>query len=151
FADQFTAKMQKVAQLKHPNIAQIYQIGVTPNKRPYIARDLVEGITLRERLIQLSQQSTPANTLYALKIVHQLAEALELAERLDLYHYYLSPETVQLTQDGTVVLVDLGLPAVENGMAAKVTLPLEDEAYIAPEQKQGKAIDSRSQIYSMTV
>ncbi len=151
FADQFTAKMQKVAQLKHPNIAQIYQIGVTPNKRPYIARDLVEGITLRERLIQLSQQSTPANTLYALKIVHQLAEALELAERLDLYHYYLSPETVQLKQDGTVVLVDLGIPAVENGMAAKVTLPLEDEAYIAPEQKQGKAIDSRSQIYSMTV
>lgn len=88
-----------------------------------MARDLVEGITLRERLIQLSQQSTPANTIYALKIVRQLAEALELAERLDLYHYYLSPETVQLKQDGTVVLVDLGVPAVENGVAAKVTLP----------------------------
>jgi serine/threonine protein kinase len=151
FADLFVAKMTKVAQLKHPNIAQIYQIGLTPNKRPYVARDLVEGITLRERLIQLSQQSTPANTIYALKIVRQLAEALELAERLDLYHYYLSPETVQLKQDGTVVLVDLGVPAVENGMAAKVTLPLEDEAYIAPEQKQGKPIDSRSQIYSMAV
>lgn len=151
FAEQFVTKMTKVAQLKHPNIAQIYQIGLTPNDRPYVARDLIEGITLRERLIQLSQQPTPANSIYALKIVRQLAEALELAERLDLYHYYLSPETVQLKQDGTVVLVDLGVPAVENGMAAKVALPLEDGAYIAPEQQQGKAINSRSQIYSMAV
>ena len=85
FVEQFIDKMNKVAQLKHPNIAQVHQIGLTPNQRPYIARDLVDGITLRERLSQLSQQTTPANNIYALKIVRQLAEALELAERLDLF------------------------------------------------------------------
>lgn len=151
FAEQFVTKMTKVAQLKHPNIAQVYQIGLTPNQRPYVARDLIEGITLRERLVQLSQQPTPANSIYALKIVRQLAEALELAERLDLYHYYLSPDIIQLKQDGTVILVDLGVPAVENGMVAKVALPQDDGAYVAPEQQQGKSIDSRSQIYSMAV
>ncbi|MBK8901374.1 MAG: protein kinase [Anaerolineaceae bacterium] len=153
FAEQFVAKMNKVAKLKHPNIAQVYQIGVTPNDRPYIARDLVEGITLRERLIQLSQQSSPANTIYALKIVRQMAEALELAERLELYHYYLSPDTIQLKQDGTVVVVDLGVPMVENGMVAKMAhaLDADNHAYVAPEQHQGKPINSRSQIYSMSV
>lgn len=148
FVEQFIDKMHKVAQLKHPNIAQVYQIGLTPNDRPYFARDLVDGITLRERLGQLSQQSTPANSIYALKIIQQLAEALELAERLDLFHYHLAPENIMLKQDGTVVLVDLGIPAAENGMAKKLASTFHT-AYLAPEQRQGKPIDSRSQIYSL--
>lgn len=150
FVDQFIEKMNKVSQIKHPNIAQVYQIGVTPNNRPYVARDLVEGITLRERLQQLSQQTTPANSIYALKIIRQLAEALELAERLDLYHYYLSPDNIQLKQDGTVVLVDLGIPALENGTAVKAEIA-PNSPYIAPEVQQGKPVDSRSQVYSLGV
>ncbi|MCA9917472.1 MAG: protein kinase [Anaerolineales bacterium] len=150
FVEQFIEKMNKVSQIKHPNIAQVYQIGVTPNKRPYIARDFVDGIPLRERLRQLSEQGTPANSIYALKIIRQLAEALELAERLDLYHYYLSPDNIQLKQDGNVVLVDLGVPALENGSAVKTDFATS-QAYIAPEIQQGKAVDSRSQIYSLGV
>lgn len=150
FVDQFIEKMNKVSQIKHPNIAQVYQIGLTPNNRPYVARDLVDGITLRERLEQLAQQTTPANSIYALKIIRQLAEALELAERLDLYHYYLSPDNIQLKQDGTVVLVDLGIPALENGTAVKVDFS-PNSPYIAPEIQQGKSVDSRSQIYSLGV
>ena len=148
FVEQFIDKMNKVAQLKHPNIAQVYQIGLTSNDRPYIARDLVDGITLSERLTQLSQQSAPANSIYALKIVRQLAEALELAERLELYHYHLAPDNIMLKQDGTVVLVDLGVPATENGSAAQFSL---NASYVAPEQLQGKTVDSRSQIYSLGV
>ncbi len=150
FVEQFIAKMNKVAQLKHPNIAQVHQIGLTPNARPYIARDLIEGITLQERLAQLAQQPSSSNSIYALKIISQLAEALELAERLDLYHYHLSPDNIQLKQDGTVVLVDLGIPAAENGTAVKLASH-QKASYIAPEQHQGKPIDSRSQIYSMGV
>ncbi|MAT98164.1 MAG: hypothetical protein CL608_13550 [Anaerolineaceae bacterium] len=150
FVEQFIEKMNKVAQLKHPNIAQVYQIGVTANNRPYIARDLVEGTTLRERLRQLNQQGTPANSIYALKIIRQLAEALELAERLDLFHYHLSPDNIMLKQDGTVVLVDLGVPAAENGMAAYFSAN-NNMPYMAPEQVHGKSADSRSQIYSLGV
>jgi serine/threonine protein kinase len=150
YIEQFIEKMNKVAQLKHPNIAQVYQIGLTANNRPYIARDLVEGNTLRERLRQLNEQGTPANSIYALKIIRQLAEALELAERLDLYHHHLSPDNIMLKQDGTVVLVDLGIPAAENGMAAGFTAN-HHTPYMAPEQTQGKKVDSRSQIYSLSV
>ncbi len=150
FVEQFIEKMNKVAQLKHPNIAQVYQIGLTANNRPYVARDLVEGITLRERLRQLNQQGTPANSIYALKIIRQLAEALELAERLELYHYHLTPDNIMLKQDGTVVLVDLGVPAAENGMAANFAAD-RHTPYMAPEQIQGKKVDSRSQIYALGV
>jgi serine/threonine protein kinase len=150
FVKQFIDKMNKVASLKHPNIAQVHQIGTTPNKRPYFAREIVEGITLSERLAQLSRQSTPANAIYALKIVQQLAEALELAERLDLFHYHLAPENIMLKQDGTVVLVDLGIPAAENGTATKLASTL-NTSYVAPEQLHGKPIDSRSQIFSLGI
>ena len=150
YVEQFISKMNKVSQIKHPNIAEVHQIGLTPNDRPYIARDLVEGITLRERLSQLAEQPTPVNSIYGLKIVRQLAEALELAERLDIYHYHLSPDNIMLKQDGTVVLVDLGIPAAENGTAVKLT-PHMDNAYMAPEQLQGKPVDSRGQIYALGV
>jgi serine/threonine-protein kinase len=150
FVEQFISKMHKVAQLKHPNIAQVHQIGYTPNNRPYFARDLVEGVKLSERLAQLSRQSTFANSIYALKIVQQLAEALELAERLDLFHYHLAPENIMLKQDGTVVLVDLGIPAAENGTATKLASTF-NTSYVAPEQLQGNPVDSRSQIYSLGV
>ena len=153
FVEQFIEKMNKVAQLKHPNIAQIYQIGITPANRPYVARDLVEGITLRERLRQLANQPSPANSIYALKIVRQLAEALELAERLDLYHHHLTPDNIMLKQDGTVVLVDLGIPATENGASASTSARhLSSTApYLAPEKQNGKPTDSRSQIYTLAV
>jgi serine/threonine protein kinase len=148
YIDQFIKKMNKVSQIKHPNIAQVHQIGVTPNNRPYVARDLVDGITLRERLNQLAQQSSSVNSIYALKIVRQMAEALELAERLDLHHYHLSPDIIQLKQDGTVVLVDLGIPAFENGTAVKATTT-KNSAYVAPERLQGKPVESRSQVYAL--
>lgn len=150
YVAQFIEKMNKVSQIKHPNIAQVHQIGLTPNDRPYIARDLVEGITLRERLAQLSRQPSPSNSIYALQIVRQLAEALELAERLDVYHYHLTPDNIMLKQDGTIVLVDLGIPAAENGMAVRLNEAQETD-YMAPEQLQGKLVDSRSQIYALGV
>lgn len=150
YVDQFIQKMNKVSQLKHPNIAEVFQIGITPNKRPYISRDLVEGTTLRERLDQLGEQNSPANSIYALQIIRQLAEALELAERLDLYHYHLSPDNIQLKKDGTVVLVDLGIPAIENGSAA-TSKGNANSPYKAPERQQGKPLDSRSQIYALGI
>lgn len=148
YVDQFIEKMNKVSQIKHPNIVQVHQIGITPNKRPYIARELINGITLRQRLAQLSEQTAPANSIYALQIVRQLAEALELAERLDLYHYHLSPDNIQLEQNGNVVLVDLGIPAIENGTAVKAKTDVHSP-YVAPEIQQGKPVDSRSQIYAL--
>ena len=96
YVDQFIEKMNKVSKIKHPNIAEVFQIGVTPNKRPYISRDLVEGTSLRNRLTQLSEQNSPANSIYALQIIRQLAEALELAERLNIFHYHLTPDNIKL-------------------------------------------------------
>ncbi len=149
YSQRFIEKQRKVAQIKHRNLAQVLQVGITPfNNRPYFAREYVESYPLKERLSQLAQQDDPVHTVYALKLVRQIAEALALAERLDIFHYDLQPKKVQLKMDGTVIITDLGIPRLKNITSNGHELD-QDVNYWSPEQIQGKAIDARSHVYSL--
>ncbi len=70
YREQFLAKMRQAAQLKHPNIVEIYQVGMTSQARPYVAHEFVEGYTLQERMMQLLNHGVPTNSLYALQLVN---------------------------------------------------------------------------------
>jgi serine/threonine-protein kinase len=152
FANRFLDQMQALAQLRHPHIAQIYQVGVTPWNRPYIAREHIDGLSLARRLKQLSQQESPVHPVYALKLVRQIAEALALAERLEIFHHDLRPENILLKMDDTAVLTELGVPRIDsqNGTSPS-NLQTNGLDYLSPEQLQGKSIDSRSHVYSLGV
>ena len=84
FAGRFVNRARAVTQLRHPNIAPIYHIGKTADGHPYVAQAYVDGIPLSQRLDELARRETQVNALYALKLVRQLADALVLAERLEL-------------------------------------------------------------------
>ncbi len=149
YSQRFIEKQRKVAQIKHRNLAQVLQVGITPfNNRPYFAREYVESYPLKERLSQLAQQDDPVHTVYALKLVRQIAEALALAERLDIFHYDLQPKKIRLKMDGTVVITDLGIPRLKNIIPNGHELD-QDVNYWSPEQIQGKSIDARSHVYSL--
>lgn len=151
YTDRFMLKMRQVAQFKHRHIAQVLQVGTTPfNNRPYFAREHFEAFTLRERLQQLKQQDSPVNSVYALKLVRQIAEALSLAEKLEIFHHDLQPEKVLLQLNGNVVLADLGIPRLKNiGNNGKNVY--QNPNYWSPEQIQGKTINGRSHVYSLGV
>ena len=149
YTQQFIEKQRKVAQIKHRNLAQVLQVGITPfNNRPYFAREFVESYPLKERLAQLAQQDEPVNPVYALKLVRQMAEALALAERLDIFHYDLQPAKIRLKQDGTVVITDLGVPRLKQMSPNGHDLD-QNVSYWSPEQIQDKPIDARSHVYSL--
>lgn len=152
-AAQFLNRAKALAQVRHPNIARVYQVDTTPEGLPYVAQAYFEGLSLAQRLEQLVERPTPVNSLYAIKIVRQLADALKLAERLALWHHDLQPENIRLKNvtlptDETVVLMDLFLPA---GKGA--TLPAErnggSAAFLSPEQRTGKDVTSSSHVYSL--
>ena len=152
----YIAKMEAVSHLKHPNIAPIYNIGTVTDNRPYIAREFIEGYQFSERLKQLEKQNSPANSLYALKMVRELADALALAESHHIYHHYLSPERLVLKYDGTLVLVDLGVPELAGGYKAYKSPTTnnpgyKNEFYLSPEQRNGKEINGRSHVYTLGV
>ncbi|MEM7331436.1 MAG: serine/threonine protein kinase [Chloroflexota bacterium] len=152
YASRFISKIQSVAQLNHPHIAQIFQVGIAPNERPYFAREYIEGITLKERFQELKNQDHPVHSIYALKLVRQITDALSLAERLDIFHHDLNPENILFQSDGKITLVDIGIPRVsktENDQfLGNITF---DTRYWSPEQVHGKPMDARSHVYSLGV
>jgi len=149
-------RARALSQVHHPNIAPVYHIGKTPDGAPYVAQAFIEGQLLSQRLEQLARRDSPVNTIYALKLVRQLADALGLAERLELSHHDLQPDNVllkdvALSTDETVVLIDLFIPAEK-----EVRVPADEAeaarlAYLSPEQRAGKDLTPASHIYSLGV
>lgn len=153
FARRFINRARSIAQIRHPNITPIYRVGRTPDNLPYVAQARIEGYSLAQRLAQLANQGAPVHSIYTLKLVRQLAEALLLAERLDMFHYELQPANVLLknvTQqtDDALVLCDLFIPlssdTIENADDKALT-------YLSPEQREGKEVDAASYVYSLGV
>jgi serine/threonine protein kinase/uncharacterized protein YraI len=151
YANRFIDKLKKVEQMKHRNIAQVLQVGITPfNNRPYFAREYIEAYPLKERLIRLAQQETLVHSVYALKIVRQIAAALALAERLDIFHHDLQPGKILLKPDGNIILSDLGVPRLKN-IAINGHGIDQEPGYWSPEQIQGKPLDARSHVFSLGI
>jgi serine/threonine-protein kinase len=155
FAAQFLSRSRAIAQIRHPNILRIYSVGHTEAEQPYVAQTALDAAPLSERLEQLAARPGSVNTIYALKLVRQLADALILATRLDLFHYDLRPQNVLLKNvalptDDVLVLTDLNIP-FERKVWAGDPDANELTAYLSPEQRAGKEIDAGSHVYSLGV
>ncbi|MCB8986184.1 MAG: serine/threonine protein kinase [Ardenticatenaceae bacterium] len=152
FVQRFRREAQTVAQLEHPNIIQVYGIGLTPNQQPYIAMPFIEGGSLRDTLELLSRRGELLPTTQALAIVRQMADALRVAHAAGIVHRDIKPSNILLRPDGTPVLVDLGIAAVQS--APKLTQTgtlIGTPNYMSPEQARGDRLDGRSDLYSLGV
>ena len=151
FAGRLVNRARAVTQLRHPNIAPIHHIGKTADGRPYVAQAHVDGIPLAQRLDELARRETQVNPLYALKLVRQLADALVLAERLELLHHDLQPDNVwlknvSLPSDESLVLLDLFIPTDRRPPPSD-----ERDAYRPPEQRAGREVVAAGHVYSLGV
>lgn len=157
FAERFRREAQMVAQLDHPNIVQVYAVGLTPaqfvgRQRPYIAMQYIEGGSLREKLEQLAERGKLLTTEQALNIIRQVALALRVAHKAQIIHRDLKPGNVLVQPDGTLVLVDLGIALA--GDSAKLTQTgaiIGTPHYMSPEQVREQPLDGRSDLYSLGI
>jgi serine/threonine protein kinase/TolB-like protein/Flp pilus assembly protein TadD len=160
----FRQEARAVLALNHPNIITIYEIGESSNSY-YIASEFIEGETLRQRLAQ--QQLTIDEVL---GIGIQVAMALESAHAAGIVHRDIKPENIMLREDGFardrfVKVLDFGLAKLTEPETAAadpeaLTIPITATSpgavigttgYMSPEQAEGDAIDSRSDIFSLGV
>ncbi len=152
FVARFRREARTVAQLNHPNIIQVYNIGLTGEGRPYIAMQYVDGGSLRDVLRELGQQGKLMPSAQALAIVRQMADALRVAHQAGIVHRDIKPNNILLRSDGMPMLVDLGIAAVQSGPKLTRTGSLIGTPhYMAPEQARGEPTDDRSDIYSLGV
>ncbi|HUA15381.1 MAG TPA: protein kinase [Verrucomicrobiae bacterium] len=149
----FEQEARAAAALNHPNILSIYDVGFE-GANPYIVSELLEGSTLRQRLLQ-----GPIPVREAADYSLQIAHGLTAAHERHIVHRDLKPENLFLTNEGRVKILDFGvaklhMPQDENrSMEALTTVTKSGAvvgtvAYMSPEQLRGKAVDHRSDIFS---
>jgi serine/threonine-protein kinase len=150
YLKRFEREAQAAASLVHANIVQIHEVGhVGPYH--YIAQEYVEGLNLREWI----SRNGPPDLVHALSVMRQAAAALAKAAEQGIVHRDIKPENIMLTRSGEVKVADFGLARfAREGDAVELTqagMTLGTPLYMSPEQVEGKALDTRSDIYSLGV
>ncbi|WP_420645049.1 protein kinase domain-containing protein [Candidatus Leptofilum sp.] len=152
FVARFRREAQTAAQLEHPNIVRVYAIGAAPTGQPYIAMQFVDGGDLQQVIQESKAKKQPLTAVQTLTTLRPMADALIVAHAAAVIHRDLKPSNILLRPDGTPIMVDLGIAAVQTG--AKLTNTgtlIGTPAYMSPEQARGLPVDGRSDLYSLGV
>ncbi|MGI1678289.1 MAG: SUMF1/EgtB/PvdO family nonheme iron enzyme [Cellvibrionaceae bacterium] len=146
FSERFQREANIVGQLSHPNIIAIYDIGCHQNLN-YIAMDYLPGGTIHDKM------KTGMTTEEVLKVIKEVAIALNVAHNKWFVHRDIKPENILFRADGTAVLTDFGVAKAVSS-SANVTnagTVVGTPYYMSPEQARGKALDRRSDLYSLGI
>src|SRR5262249_13388342 len=150
----FELEARAAAGLNHPNIVAIYDVGLHDGA-PYIVSELLEGQTLRGRLL-----SGPIPLRQVSDFARQIVQGLAAAHEKHIVHRDLKPENLFITRDGRVKILDFGIaklvvPEVDETRSVdmmttqtKAGAVLGTVAYMSPEQLRARTVDHRSDIFS---
>ncbi|MDE3033209.1 MAG: protein kinase [Acidobacteriota bacterium] len=157
FVTMFIDEAKLAAQLTHPNIAQIFDLGKAGSSY-YIAMEYVNGRDLRTLLKRVREYGMPFPEQVAAFVVMKVAAALDYAHRkrgfddreLKLVHRDISPQNILLSTEGAVKLVDFGIAKAASKASHTVAGALKGKLlYMSPEQATGQPLDNRSDLYSL--
>lgn len=143
----FQREASAIANLKHPNIALVYEFG-EHDGQPYMALEWVEGRTLMDLL----RDTGPLPPARAFALASQLAAGLDEAHRKGIVHRDLKPSNILIGPTDHVTLVDFGLAWIAAAPALTQTSSFfGTPRYTAPEHIRGEPVDGRADQYSFAV
>jgi predicted Ser/Thr protein kinase len=144
--DRFLQEYELIAELDHPNIVRIYDLGVGDD-HAHIAMEYLDGGELR------SKMNAGINEQTAVRYCLQIASALGEIHNVGILHRDLKPGNIMLRSDDSIVLIDFGL-----AKRMRMTMEISDSGeifgtpyYMSPEQGHGNGVDLRSDLYSLGV
>jgi len=151
FVRKFGRESQAAARLSHPNIVNIYDVGVEDegdNHIHYIVMEYIKGKTLKE----LIKEKGKIPTENALEYSCQIAEALQHAHANHIFHRDIKPHNIMITDDNRVKVTDFGIArAATSSTVTTTSNVLGSVHYFSPEQARGGYTDDKSDIYSLGI
>lgn len=152
YVDRFRREARAAAKISHANIVAVYDVGNVDGMY-FIAQELIDGENLKQSL----ERNGPIDIGEAVDILISVGSALETAADAGITHRDIKPENIMRSSRGVVKVADFGLARLGLGSEesradlTQAGLTLGTPRYMSPEQIQGKAVDIRSDLYSLGV
>ncbi|MFC5219194.1 protein kinase domain-containing protein [Streptomyces coerulescens] len=157
FRERFRREAQAVAKLTHTNIVSVFDTGedtVDGMTTPYIVMEYIEGRPLSSVFDEDVRQLGAVPADKALKITADVLAALEISHEMGLVHRDIKPGNVMLNKRGVVKVMDFGIArAMQSGVTSmtQTGMVVGTPQYLSPEQALGRAVDARSDLYSVGI
>jgi len=148
--ERFLREARASANLKHPNIIQVYEVG-TIDGRHYFTMEYIEGNSLKDLI---ENKDRPLTNRLIVETISEIASALAYAHSRGIIHRDVKPQNIMVDSQGRPYLTDFGLFKQLTGLDKSLTLSgdiVGTPDYMAPEQATGKKqeIDPRSDVYAL--
>ena len=157
FIDMFKNEGRAACNLKHGNIAPIYEFGLEGDQL-YLAMEYISGANLRE--LMRKTLKTPIDIPLAVYIIREAAAGLHGAHNtvdsntgqpLHLIHRDVSPQNIMISFDGEVKIIDFGIAKIANTDLTKAGNLKGKFGYMSPEQTRGEKLDPRADIFCLGI
>jgi len=147
FIRRFEREAQSVSNLSHPNIVEVYDVGVEDNQH-YIVMEYIEGKTLK----QLLKKRESLTLTEVIDIMTQLTDGMAHAHESYIIHRDIKPQNIMIEDNGLIKITDFGIAMALNATQLTQTNSVMGSVhYLPPEQASGKGATIKSDIYSLGI
>lgn len=146
----FVRERRILASLNHPNIAKLYDGGTTPDGRPYLVMELVNGAPITRYA-----DGRTLDTRARLQLIVEVADAVRAAHAALIVHRDLKPSNILVDDEGRVKLLDFGIAKLLNSSdevgETRSGLRLLTPDHASPEQLRGEPVSTSTDVYQLGV